>query len=122
MRFRQFRFREFPVYGSLRAFGKRLKDFSKTGFPADERFGLTGQMWRAIDSTILNLAEGSCRASDRDFAHYLNMATASLHEVVACLDVASDCGYLPGEVHGDFLAEAAGISEQLTAFRKKVLQ
>ena len=78
-------------------------------------------MWRALDSTVLNLAEGSSRASDKDFAHYLNMSTASLHEVVACLDVAVDCGYLSEEVHGDFLTEAAEISEQLTAFRKKVL-
>jgi four helix bundle protein len=43
-------------------------------FPDDERFGLISQMRRASVSVSSNLAEGSRRTSDRDFARFVEIA------------------------------------------------
>ena len=54
-----FRFREFPVYKEAREFRKELKELSKKKFPKEEQFCLTSQLWRALDSILLNIAEGT---------------------------------------------------------------
>lgn len=116
-----FRFREFQVYKDVRKFNKELKDFSKKKFPKEEQFNLLSQLWRALDSIILNIAEGTDRGTDKDFAHFLNVANTSLNEVVACLDVALDNNYITNKEHQYYLEKAALLSRQLTAFRKKLL-
>lgn len=115
-----FRFRNFPVYQSARRFRKDLKQFSKQRFPKDERFGLTDQLWRALDSIILNIAEGSGKYSDVEFSKFLNIALTSLGEVVACLDAAFDDGYISSKDHEVWLKEADGLHRQLSAFSSKV--
>ncbi len=119
---KKFRFREFRVYQDARKFIKELKDFSKRKFPKNEQFGLLSQLWRALDSIVLNIAEGSDRGTDKDFAHFLNNAHTSLNEVVSCLDVALDMNYVSKEEHEIQLLEAAKLVDQITAFRRKLLK
>jgi four helix bundle protein len=57
-------------------------------FPADERFGLTSQIRRASVSVSANLAEGSSRSSKREFKRFIEIAYASLMEVVSHLFIA----------------------------------
>ncbi|OGD31841.1 hypothetical protein A3C91_00245 [Candidatus Azambacteria bacterium RIFCSPHIGHO2_02_FULL_52_12] len=116
-----FRFREFQVYKDAKEFGKDLKPFSRRKLPEQERFNLLSQLWRALDSIILNIAEGSDRGTDKDFAHFLNNARTSLNEVVACLDVALDGNYITHEEHQHYLKKATLLAHQLTAFRRKLL-
>ena len=69
--------------------------YSKTKpFPSDERFGLTNQMRRAAVSVSSNIAEGSARVSDADFARFIEIATGSLFEVVSESTVAKRQDYL----------------------------
>ena len=69
--------------------------YSKTkSFPSDERFGLTNQMRRAAVSISSNIAEGSSRISDTDFARFVEIATGSLFEVVSEATVAKRQGFL----------------------------
>ena len=51
------------------------------GFPADERFGLTNQMRRAAVSVSSNIAEGTSRISQTDFARFIEIASGSVFEV-----------------------------------------
>lgn len=118
---RKFRFREFRVYKDARKLSIELKRLSKKKFPIIERFCLLSQLWRALDSVILNIAEGSDRGTDKDFAHFLNNAHTSLNEIVACLDIALDCEYFSKEEHSEYLLKAEQLANQLTAFRKKLL-
>ena len=63
-------------------------------FPDNERFGLTSQMRRSVVSISSNIAEGSGRASDADFARFLEIAYGSLMEVVSQSRVAKLQGFL----------------------------
>ena len=115
-----FRFREFPVYKAARDYRKELKKLSKKKFPKEEQFCLTAQLWRALDSILLNIAEGSERYSDTDFSRFLNIATASLNETVACLDAVQDDKYITDEEYDHYLSKAENIYKQLRAFSSKV--
>ena len=112
-----FRFRDFQVYKDLRDFRKEIKAIK---FPNKENFILKSQLWRAIDSVLLNIAEGSEKYSDIDFSRFLNTSIGSLREVVACLDLALDDGYI-NKVQFTLLTEKGeGIYRQLKAFSSKV--
>ena len=118
---KKFRFRQFQIYKDALQFRGELKALSRKKFPREEQFCLTSQLWRAIDSIILNIAEGSDRGTDKDFAHFLNNAHTSLNEVVSCLDAAFQDAYMIAEEHKSYLIKAEKLANQLTAFRKKLL-
>lgn len=115
-----FRFRKFPVYILAREFRKELKSYTKEFFPKEEKFILTDQLWRALDSIILNITEGSDHYSGTEFSKFLNIALTSLNEVVACLDCAYDDGYITDEKREYFIDKAENIAKQLKAFSSKV--
>ena len=70
-------------------------------FPAEEKFGLTSQLRRAVISVELNLAEGSSRGSDRDFRRFVQMALGSASEVECQLLIARDLNYLTVDSHAE---------------------
>ena len=109
------------MYKDARGFRRELKLLSKKSFPKAEQFCLASQLWRALDSIILNIAEGTDRGTDKDFAHYLNNSHTSLNEVVACLDLAIDDGYIIIKEYNEYLDKAEQLANQITAFRKKLL-
>ena len=115
-----FRFRQFPVYNDARIFRKELKELSKKKFPAEEQYNLRSQLWRALDSVLLNIAEGSDRYSDMDFSRFLNNSLTSVNEAVACLDCAVDDSYLKEDEVKDYLIKAENLIRQLKAFVSKI--
>jgi four helix bundle protein len=56
-------------------------------------FAMTSQIRRASVSVSSNIAEGSGRNSDKDFAHFLEQAYGSLMEVASLFFLAFDEGY-----------------------------
>jgi four helix bundle protein len=89
-------------------------------FPTDERFGLTAQLRRAAVSVASNIAEGSGRNSDADFAHFLEQSYGSLMEVVAQLVVASDLGYLEEADLNSLRQNSSELAAKLVALNRSL--
>ena len=66
----------------------RLTEF----FRAEERYGLALQMRRAAVSVASNIAEGSSRATDADFARFIEIALGSARELECQLSLTQELG------------------------------
>lgn len=117
----KFRFRNFKVYQDAIVFRMEVKKLTVKYFPSDEKYQLTDQILRATNSIVLNIAEGADRSTDKDFALFLNRSHTSLCEVVACLDIAKIEKYASGPVYESYFVEAQALADQITAFRRKLL-
>lgn len=93
----------------------------KNYFPNYEFYLLGDQIIRAVNSIILNIAEGADRSTDKDFANFLNKSHTSINEVVSCLDIALIDKYITEKIHAEYLMKAENLANQLTAFRRKLL-
>ena len=91
-------------------------------FPADERFGLTNQMRRAAVSVSSNIAEGSARNSNKDYARFLEIATGSLFEVVSQCFVGQRQGFLSEADFKKLYAAAEEQGKMLSGLRRSVLK
>ena len=89
-------------------------------FPPEERYGLTSQLRRAALSVPTNVAEGSKRLTNPEYARFLNIAEASLAETEYLLMVSRDLGYLTAAVTKPVLNETGEIAKMLHSLRSKV--
>ena len=117
-----FRFRKFKFYQDSLKFRKEIRYLIDTYFPKKELYLLSDQLLRATNSVILNIAEGTDRSTDKDFANFLNKSQTSINEIVSCFDIALVDNYISEKVHDDYLFKAIHLVDQLTAFRNKLLK
>lgn len=90
-------------------------------FPREELFGLVSQMRRSARSVCANIAEGSGRNSDKDFAQFVEIAYGSAMEVASDAFLAFDEGHIT-EAECEMLreqvevvaAKASGLYRKLT--------
>jgi len=89
-------------------------------FPKHELYALTTQLRRAAVSIPSNIAEGSAKESDLDFARFLEMAIGSAFEIECQLMLAGDLGYIQQKDVRSILQEIAEVKKMLAAFIKKL--
>ncbi|MDA0284212.1 MAG: four helix bundle protein [Planctomycetota bacterium] len=117
----QFRFEKLDVWHRAIDFADRIYAVTRS-FPADERFGLTSQLRRAAVSISSNIAEGSSRHSDVDFARLLEIAYGSLMEVVSQLQIATRQQFVSEDVNRELNAEADRVARMLSGLRSSLLR
>ncbi|PIQ85593.1 MAG: four helix bundle protein [Candidatus Omnitrophica bacterium CG11_big_fil_rev_8_21_14_0_20_43_6] len=86
-------------------------------FPTSERYGLTSQIRRSCVSVPTNIVEGYKRKSDKDFAHFLNMADSSLEETKYHLFLSHDLRYLNKINYSQLSSLADEIGRMLYGFQ-----
>jgi four helix bundle protein len=113
------RFTDLKVWQRSHALVLQLYRLS-ANFPVAERFGLTSQLRRAATSVAANIAEGSKRRTNAEYARFLNIAEGSLAETEYLLLLARDIGYLTPAQADPLMAEADEIARMLHHLRSKV--
>ena len=91
-------FKKLIVWQKSRELVKDMYIITKK-FPKEELFGLTSQIRRATVSIALNIAEGSGRGTNIDFARFLDIAYGSAFEVEAQIILSLDLGFITNEEH-----------------------
>ena len=90
--------------------------------PLQRDFGLKDQLCRAAVSAMSNIAEGFARKTDRDFAHFLDVAKGSAVETQSLLYAALDIGHITADeirrLHG-LAEETASLIGGFTAYLRK---
>jgi four helix bundle protein len=114
-----FRFREWDIYKDTRQFRIEINNLLKN-YPVEEKYALIDQTKRALNSIILNIAEGANKGSDKETKLYILRAANSLDEVIGCLDCALDDKYITGDQHNNALIKASSLAKRLKGFVGKL--
>ena len=89
--------------------------------PQEERYALADQLRRAVISVPSNIVEGMNRISDKEKAHFLEIAYASLMEVYCQIDIATDLGYIDTEKNKELEQSINKVSKLISGLRRSTL-
>jgi four helix bundle protein len=86
-------YKELHIWQKGIEIGKQVYLLTKQ-FPDSERFGIVSQITRAAVSIPANIAEGSSRNSDKDYARFLQLSLGSAFEVQTYLVIAKELNFV----------------------------
>jgi four helix bundle protein len=89
-------------------------------FPNQERFGLTSQIQRAAVSIPANIAEGSAKSSNKDFARFLEMSIGSSFELETELIIALNLKYIDSVVFTNIETKINEIQKMINGFKQSL--
>jgi len=112
-------FRDLKVWGKGHSLVLEIYKVTRY-FPQDEKFGLSAQIRRSSVSIPTNIVEGFKRKSDKDFAHFLNIADASLEETKYHLILASDLGYITRDIFTELEGMCDEVGKMLNGLQKRL--
>ncbi|MEA5127865.1 MAG: four helix bundle protein [Proteiniphilum sp.] len=86
-------------------------------FPQIERFGLVAQMQRAAMSIPTNIAEGSAKSSNKDFARFLEISLGSAYELETELLISFKLSYIETETYEQFQQKLSELQRMINGFK-----
>ncbi|MBE6291954.1 MAG: four helix bundle protein [Bacteroidales bacterium] len=87
----------------------------------EERYALADQLRRAVISVPSNIVEGMNRISDKEKAHFLEIAYASLMEVYCQLDIATELGYIDTEKNKELEQSINTVAKLISGLRRSTI-
>jgi four helix bundle protein len=91
-----------------------------SGFPKDELYGLTSQLWRASTSVPTNIAEGCGRDGEAELGRFMQIAMGSVSEVEYLLLLANELGFLEKSLYQQLEHDATEVKRMLAVFILKL--
>lgn len=88
--------------------------------PVEEKFGLVSQMRRCAVSVPSNIAEGSGRRTNKEFAQFLSISYGSLCELDTQVIISRELSFLSKEDVAEIEKEVGEIQKMLYALIAKV--
>ena len=85
--------KEYDVFKESHKLLLKIYEITKS-FPDEEKYGLVSQMRRSSYSIPMNLVEGGSLRTEKEFAHYVNIAISSCEEIRYQLLLSKDIGYI----------------------------
>jgi four helix bundle protein len=110
-----FRFQKLEIYQLSKDVVKNVYSLMKK-FPSEERFALIPQLSRAAISVPSNIAEGVSRKSKKEQIHFLNIAYASLMELICQVEISNDLKYIDETQLKTFIIAARNLSVKMNNF------
>ena len=89
-------------------------------FPKHELFGLATQMQRSAISVPSNIAEGSGKSSNKDFARFLSISVGSLFELETQVLIAERRGYIDNSQSQDLQNKIIRLEKMINTFKEKL--
>lgn len=89
-------------------------------FPNCERFGLITQMQRSAVSIPTNIAEGSSKSSNKDFARFLEMSIGSSLELETELTISLNLKYIDSVIFESIQHKIIELQKMITGFKNKL--
>lgn len=86
-------------------------------FPENEKFGLVSQLRRASISVSSNIAEGSGRNSNKDKAHFTNIAFSSAIEVLNQIIISQELNFIKNEDYIIIRSKIESTTNKLNSLR-----
>jgi len=112
-------FREYKVWQDAVKYATLVYQ-TTSQMPWFEKKGLSDQLQRAVVSISSNIAEGSARPNDADFAHFLDIALGSCYEVETQLQIAKNVRYIDDNSHKILDEGIIKIERQLIALIRSI--
>lgn len=117
----QFKFQSLEVWQLSIVLTDKLLDIADR-LSVDKKYRFAEQLNGAALSISNNIAEGSGSVSNKEFAHYLNIAHRSTFENANILVVLERRKYISDTELNDYLEELDKLARKLTNFRKYLLK
>jgi len=89
-------------------------------FSSHERFGLMSQMQRAAVSIPTNIAEGSAKTSNKDFARFLEISIGSSLELETELAIALNLKYINSMNFENIQNKIIELQKMIIGFKNKL--
>lgn len=115
-----FGFQKLEIYNLSKDIVKYNYKLTKK-FPNEEKFALVQQMNRAAVSIPSNIAEGISRRSNKDKAHFINIAYGSLMELVCQMEIALEIGYIEQSEYDGFIKKTKNLSVKMSNFVRTIV-
>jgi four helix bundle protein len=90
-------------------------------FPNEEKFALVQQMNRAAVSIPSNIAEGTSRKSNKDKAHFINIAYGSLMELICQMEISLEIGYIEQREYDDFVKKSKNLAVKMSNYLRTIV-
>lgn len=115
----KFKFENLVIWQKAMDIGEEINTITK-GFPAKEKFNLSSQMMRAVDSVALNISEGSIGQTNLEFRRFMRYSIRSLAEVVTCLHKARRRNYIKEDEFEKEYEACFELMNMMIAFKNKI--
>ena len=114
-------FRNYKVWQDAVEYSAKLYKITDK-LPWFEKKGLCDQLQRAVVSISSNIAEGSAKPSNADFARFLDTALGSSYEVETQLLIVKKVGYIDDEKYQELLSGITEIEKQIAGLIRTLRQ
>jgi four helix bundle protein len=115
----RFRFKEFRVCKEGKADCLFCRNVVNDHILYNDR-GLADQINGALNSILLNIAEGSADNSDKEFARFLGISIRSVYETVAGFDIATLHDFINEDLNNEIEEKAHSLAKQQAAFSTRL--
>ena len=114
-----FKFEKLEIWQRSMQIGEEINNLANC-FPIEEKYNLSSQIRRAMDSVALNISEGSIGQSRKEQRRFIGYSIRSLAEAVTCLFKAKNRNYIDDVLFKKYYSSFYDLMNMIVAFRRSI--